>query len=147
MKMATMGGSARMTLDRLRTRLAELTALDAPVGFEEPVQQRVREWLHPVVETVEVDVRGNLYAREPGTDTQGLVVMLGAHADEIGFIVTHVTTTGFLRFAKLGHATDMVLPHRGRPRSPPGGPGATSGHAGGLPAPRDRGSLTRREQR
>ncbi len=98
------------SLDRLRRRLAELTALDAPVGFEEPVQQRVRDWLRPVVETVEIDVRGNLYARRPGTARDGLVVMLGAHADEIGFIVTHVTPAGFLRFTKLGFPTDMVLP-------------------------------------
>jgi endoglucanase len=36
--------------------------------------------------------------------------MLGAHADEIGFLVTHVTPAGFLRFTKLGFPTEMVLP-------------------------------------
>src|SRR5947209_2232560 len=99
-----------MTLDRLHHRLAELTGLDAPAGFEEPVQRRVRQLLEPVVEAVEDDVRGNLYARRPGTRPDGLVVMLGAHADEVGFIVTDVTPAGFLRFARLGFPTETVLP-------------------------------------
>lgn len=99
-----------MTLNRLRDRLAELTSLDAPVGCEEPVQQWVRECLRPVVKTVEMEVRGNLYGRRPGTTDDGLVIMLGAHADEIGFMVTHVTPTGFLRFTRLGFPTVMVLP-------------------------------------
>lgn len=99
-----------MSLDRLRERLAEYTALDAPVGFEEPVLRRVRDELAAVCDRVETDVRGNVYGWLDGTETTAPRVMVTAHADEIGFMVTSIRPDGFLRFTKLGHPTDMVLP-------------------------------------
>jgi len=99
-----------MSLDALRDRLAELTRLDAPVGFEEPVLGYVIEALRPLCAEVTCDVRGNVYGRLPGRDPDAPLVMLTAHADEIGFMVTSIHPDGFLRFTKLGHPTDMVLP-------------------------------------
>ncbi len=99
-----------MSLDHLRERLAAYTALDAPVGFEEPVLRRVRDELAAVCDRVECDVRGNVYGWLDGTDADGPRVMVTAHADEIGFMVTSIRADGFLRFTKLGHPTDMVLP-------------------------------------
>ena len=61
-------------------------------------------------EEVEVDVRGNVYGRIPGSDPDAPRVMITAHADEIGFLVTSILERGFLRFTKLGHPTDLVLP-------------------------------------
>jgi len=99
-----------MSLDHLRERIAAYTALDAPVGFEEPVLRQARDELSAVCERVEVDVRGNVYGYLSGTQTGSLKVMITAHADEIGFMVTAVLADGFLRFCKLGGPTDMVLP-------------------------------------
>ncbi|MBL8851872.1 MAG: M20/M25/M40 family metallo-hydrolase [Planctomycetaceae bacterium] len=99
-----------MSLDALRQRLAELTRLDAPVGFEEPVLRYVAEQFKPLCAEVTCDVRGNVYGRLPGRDPNAPLVMITAHADEIGFMVTSVRPDGFLRFTKLGHPTDMVLP-------------------------------------
>jgi len=104
-----------MENEQLRKELAVLTALDAPSGFEEPVLRYVKERLLQVVDEVTLDVRGNLYAEKKGSGIDAPVVMVIAHADEIGFIVTKITADGFLRFAKLGGPTDMVLPgHRVR---------------------------------
>jgi endoglucanase len=99
-----------MSLDYLRERLARYTALDAPSGFEEAVLARVHEELAPLCDRVETDVRGNFYAWLDGTNADAPRIMLTAHADEIGFMVTSVRPDGFLRFTKLGHPTDMVLP-------------------------------------
>lgn len=99
-----------MSLDPLRERLARYTALDAPSGFEEPVLARVHEELAPLCDRTEFDVRGNLYAWLDGADQTAPRVMLTAHADEIGFLVTSIRPDGFLRFTKLGQPTDMVLP-------------------------------------
>lgn len=99
-----------MSLDSLRERLAKLTSLDAPVGFEEPVLEYVIDALTPLCAEVTCDARGNVYGRLPGLDPDAPLVMLTAHADEIGFMVTSVRPDGFLRFTKLGHPTDMVLP-------------------------------------
>jgi putative aminopeptidase FrvX len=96
--------------DHLRERIAAWTALDGPVGFEEPVLRRARDELAKVCQRVECDVRGNVYGYLAGTDGSAPRVMITAHADEIGFLVTSVTAKGFLRFTKLGHPTDLVLP-------------------------------------
>jgi endoglucanase len=95
--------------DSLRDRLAAWTALDAPVGFEEPVLRAARDALARVCPRVEVDTRGNVYGWQPGTDPQAPLVMVTAHADEIGFLVTSLDPTGFLRFARLGHPNELVL--------------------------------------
>lgn len=99
-----------MTHDALRERIAAFTALDAPTGYEEPVLARARDELQQTCDHVEVDVRGNVYGWQGGTSDAAPRVMITAHADEIGFLVTAILPGGFLRFTKLGGPTDMVLP-------------------------------------
>jgi hypothetical protein len=53
-------------LDALQTDLAELTALHAPSGCEQPVVARLHELFAPLVETVAVDHMGNLTATREG---------------------------------------------------------------------------------
>lgn len=94
----------------LAERIAWWTAIEAPSGFEEPVLSAARDALRSCCERTEVDVRGNVYGFQSGTDPEAPRVMITAHADEIGFLVTSVLEGGYLRFTKLGGATDMVLP-------------------------------------
>jgi putative aminopeptidase FrvX len=102
--------SSFMSLDALKDRIARYTALDAPTGFEEPVLAAARDELAKSCERVEVDVRGNVYGYQTGADPNAPLVMITAHADEIGFLVTSILPGGFLRFTKIGGPTDMVLP-------------------------------------
>lgn len=90
--------------------LRHLVELAAPTGFEEPVLDYVQRELRYVCPQVEVDVRGNVYGIQPGTDPAAPRVMITAHADEIGFIITQVLLGGFLRFTRLGFPTEQVLP-------------------------------------
>ena len=99
-----------MSHDALVKRIAQFTALDAPSGFEEPVLAAARDVLEKCCDSVEVDVRGNVYAYQSGTNPKAPRVLITAHADEIGFLVTSVLPGGFLRFTKLGGPTDMALP-------------------------------------
>jgi endoglucanase len=99
-----------MQTNHLRQELLHWTAFDSPTGFEEPVLSAVREELFPLCDSVELDVRGNLYGTLAGTDSSAPRVMLTAHADEIGFMVTHLLPGGFLRFTSLGGPTISVLP-------------------------------------
>lgn len=94
----------------LAEKLAALTALDAPSGFEEPVQTVVRRKLADCCDAVEVDVRGNVYGRLDGPGDHALRVLLMAHADEVGLMVTSLLPGGFLRFCRIGQPTLMVLP-------------------------------------
>jgi putative aminopeptidase FrvX len=99
-----------MPLSTLADDLAALTAIDAPSGFEEPVLSVARERLELCCDAVELDTRGNLYGRLNAAGNDPLRVMLTAHADEIGFMVTSVLPGGFLRITRIGHPTVAVLP-------------------------------------
>ena len=56
--------------------------------------------LKGLVDEVEIDNMGNVYAIKRGTGDKR--VMIGAHMDEIGFMVTHIDDNGFIRFHTLG---------------------------------------------
>jgi tetrahedral aminopeptidase len=60
----------------------------------------VRRELEPLVDEIRVDPLGNLIALRRGTS--GKKLALNAHMDEIGFIVTHVDDSGFLRLHHIG---------------------------------------------
>ncbi len=69
-------------------------------GFEQRVRELVIKEVTPLVDEVQVDNMGNVYAIKRGKGDKK--VMIGAHMDEIGFIVTHIDDNGFIRFHTLG---------------------------------------------
>ncbi|MEM7105068.1 MAG: M42 family metallopeptidase [Bacteroidota bacterium] len=69
-------------------------------GFEQPIRKLVIDEVTPLVDEVRVDPMGNVIALKKGQ--QDKTVMIGAHMDEIGFIVTHIDEEGFIRFHTLG---------------------------------------------
>ena len=69
-------------------------------GFEQEIRTLVLNEIKDLADEVEVDNMGNVYAIKRGTGDKR--VMVGAHMDEIGFIVTHIDDNGFIRFHTLG---------------------------------------------
>lgn len=69
-------------------------------GFEQRVRNLVIDEIKDHVDEYNVDNLGNIYAIKRGKSDRK--VMIGAHLDEIGFIVTHIDDNGFLRFHTLG---------------------------------------------
>ena len=62
----------------------------------------IEEDLKGHVDEIRVDGLGNLIVRK-GPDKEGApTIMLAAHMDEIGLMVTHVDENGFARFTKIG---------------------------------------------
>jgi putative aminopeptidase FrvX len=98
-------------LDALQTDLAELTALHAPSGCEQPVIARLHELFAPLVETIAVDHMGNLTATREGPPGAPHVVV-SAHADEIGALVASVEPEGFLRLLPIGGVQPRLLEGR-----------------------------------
>lgn len=94
--------------EALLSLLRELTAIDAPSGFEGPVVRRMRELLTPLADEVSVDRMGNLYAVRKGAGP-GPTLMITAHSDEIGAIVKSIEPSGFIRFDKVGGTVDSLL--------------------------------------
>ena len=92
--------------------LIDLCKMAGPSGFEGAVAARVKELLAPYIDETWIDVMGNVIGvRRCGKDG-ARKLLLDAHIDEIGLIVTGVEE-GFLRFARLGGLDARVLPASG----------------------------------
>ncbi len=76
-----------------------LNAAHGPSGDEGDIRERLAELARPLADEISTDTMGNLIVRKLGS---GPRVMLCAHMDSIGFIVTHVEENGFLRVGRLG---------------------------------------------
>jgi len=80
--------------------LKEIAEVAGAPGFEQRIREIVIREVTPLVDEVKVDNMGNVYAIKKGKEDKR--VMIGAHMDEIGFIVTHIDDNGFVRFHTLG---------------------------------------------
>ena len=70
-------------------------------GFENKVRNLVFKEIENCVDDINIDNMGNVIALKKGKDDTKSV-MIAAHMDEIGFIVTHINDKGFLKFHPLG---------------------------------------------
>ena len=82
------------------TLLNEICTIPGAPGFEGRIRTRILQEVKPFVDEIEIDNMGNVYAIKRGKASKK--VMIGAHMDEIGFIVTHIDDKGFIRFHTLG---------------------------------------------
>jgi len=81
--------------------IKKLVEAYGPSGFEDQVRELVLAEVKPFVDSTHVDAMGNLIAVKNGDGT-GVKVMIAAHMDEIGLMVTHITKEGFARFTNIG---------------------------------------------
>jgi endoglucanase len=89
--------------------LEALSNAFGPSGCEQDVRTLVLEQLRDRVDCCRVDHLGNVLALQRGT-SEGLKVMVAAHMDEVGLMVTHADEAGFLRFVTVGGIDARVLP-------------------------------------
>ena len=90
----------------MKDLLKKLTEVYGPSGNESKVAELVKHEITPFVDEAKLDKLGSLIAIKKGT---GAKVMLAAHADEIGLIVTHIDKEGFLRFDTVGGVSAFRL--------------------------------------
>jgi len=81
--------------------LASICEIAGAPGFEQRVRKLVINEIKEVVDEYSIDNLGNLTAIKRGKSSDKKV-MIGAHMDEIGFMVTHIDDKGFVRFHTLG---------------------------------------------
>lgn len=89
----------------------ELCALSGPSGFEEAASRRAGELLRGLVDEVRTDAMGNVLGLRRCGKEHARRLLLDAHMDEVGFIVTE-QTEGYLKFAALGGLDPRTLPGR-----------------------------------
>lgn len=89
--------------------LDRLTSLDGPSGYEGQVREFIKEKVAPYVDEMFVDRMGNIIVHKKG---QGKKVVIDAHMDEVGFIITGYNEDGTLRFSALGGINPKIIPSK-----------------------------------
>lgn len=93
----------------MKELLKKLTEAYGPSGNEEIIRDVIRQEIEDYVDEIRVDTLGNLIAVRKGS---GKRVMLAAHMDQIGFMVTYIDDKGFLRFTRVGGVSVSDSIHR-----------------------------------
>ena len=88
----------------MKPLLKQLTEIFGPSGYEENIRKLVRAEVKPLADEIKVDALGNLIARKrPSKYTKDTKkIMIAAHMDEIGLMVSHIDENGFARFSNIG---------------------------------------------
>ncbi len=83
--------------------LKKLITVPSVSGREDKLTEMLTEMIAPYVDESRVDAMGNLIALRRGTAGENArKLLLCAHMDEIGFMVTHIEDSGYLRVAPIG---------------------------------------------
>jgi putative aminopeptidase FrvX len=88
--------------DEAKSFFFDLLDTPSPTGFEAPGQRVWTDYVRDYADDVESDAYGTAWATLEGTAEEPPRVLLDAHADEIGFMVRHITDDGFLYINRVG---------------------------------------------
>lgn len=86
--------------------LKELTEAPGAPGNEDMAREVMKKYIEPYADEVYTDNLGSLIAKK---GNKGPKILLAAHLDEVGFMVTRITDEGFIKFQQLGGWWDQVL--------------------------------------
>lgn len=88
-------------MTELKQLVQALCELDGPSGNEDAVRSFILEQITDTCEA-QVDASGNILAFKKGAKPAAKKLMVDAHMDEVGVIVTGATESGLLRFDTVG---------------------------------------------
>lgn len=89
--------------------LKNLTEAVGVSGEEKEIRRLIRDLISPHVDEWHVDALGNLIALKKGTGASNLRVMIDAHMDEVGLMITGFDGNGTLKFDTVGGFDDRTL--------------------------------------
>ncbi len=95
----------------LKEIISELSSIPGPSGSELAVSKRVAELIGPYMDEIRTDTMGNLIGYKSCGKPGAKKLLLDAHIDEVGFIVTGIEE-GFLRLTGIGSPDVRMLPAR-----------------------------------
>src|SRR5512136_1138555 len=93
----------------MKNLIQKLTETFSPSGYESAIREVIRSEVEPLADEVRVDALGSLIVRKGTKGKNGRRIMLAAHMDEIGLIVTHINENGFMRFTSIGGVHPLTL--------------------------------------
>jgi endoglucanase len=87
----------------MKSLIKKLVSTAGPSGYESDIRSVIEEELKPFVDEYRTDALGNLIVRKGTKAEDGKTILLAAHMDEIGLMVTHVDKNGYARFINVGY--------------------------------------------
>lgn len=124
----------------------KLCALNGVSSFEDEVRTYIMEQVCDDVDELRVDTMGNLIVFKKGKKTTGNHLMLAAHMDEVGMIITDITEEGYLGFRFVGGVDRRVVMGKQVFVGPKRIPGVIGIKAIHLVRPKERGTVPRVEE-
>ncbi len=99
----------------MKQLLQKLTDTFSPSGNEDAIRSLILKEVRDAADDFRVDALGNLIVRKGSLGNSaarsgGKRIMIAAHMDEIGLMVTHVDEKGFIRFTGIGGVYTRNLP-------------------------------------
>ncbi len=77
-------------------------------GLENEVRDLIIEEIKPYADSIKIDRMGNVIAFKKGS-VKSPVIMLAAHMDEVGFMISEIKENGYLKFRPAGGIDKRVL--------------------------------------
>jgi endoglucanase len=92
----------------MKPLIRKLVEAYGPSGSENQIREMVRAEIRGLPDVITVDPLGNLIALIKKKSKSGKKVMLTAHLDEIGFVVSHIDQRGFARVQPFGGVNPLA---------------------------------------
>ena len=89
--------------------LQQLSEARGVAGDEKEVRLLIRDLIEPHVDEWRVDTMGNLLAVKRGRGESDMRVLVDAHMDEVGMLITDIDSDGTLRFSPVGGISPRTL--------------------------------------
>ncbi|AXQ77716.1 glutamyl aminopeptidase [Streptococcus chenjunshii] len=96
-------------MSNLFQKIKEVTELDAIAGYEHSVRDFLRAKMTPLVDQIETDGLGGIFGIKSSIVQDAPRVMVAAHMDEVGFMVSHIQPDGTLRAVAIGGWNPLVV--------------------------------------
>ncbi|MCX7607741.1 MAG: M42 family metallopeptidase [Anaerolineales bacterium] len=93
----------------MKPLIQKLTETFSPSGYETAIREAIRREVEPLADEIRIDPLGSLIVRKGTKNQNGKRIMIAAHMDEIGLMVTHIDENGFVRFTGIGGIRPQVL--------------------------------------
>ncbi|MGX7030732.1 glutamyl aminopeptidase [Vagococcus zengguangii] len=89
--------------------IKELTEVQGTSGFEDDVRALMNKKMTPLVDRIEYDGLGGIFGIKKSKNPEAKTVMVAAHMDEVGFMLTQIMDNGLMRVQPLGGWNPYVV--------------------------------------
>ncbi len=94
-------------MKKLIRKLSDLRGIS---GYEYRINEEIAELFRPFCDEVKIDTLGSVIGCRRCGKSNAPKIMIEAHMDEIGLMVTSITDEGFITFTDVGGVDERILP-------------------------------------